>query len=240
MRVRVPVACGWVLAGVLGHAATARSARADPGPEILLRGSWAHAGAGSPVDVDPVAGTLEANEPVVAGNEPYRPGPMAELALGYRFAALPISIGLTGRYRWSGTREQTREDDGRWGYGLGPYARVYLPLGPVELWGSIGAEWTIDTQRWYREGLERRLVHEGIAFPIGLGVDVRLARHFAIGASGQIAPVIGVRDCWQLGAGSPATTSPATPSCGGIAGVDTDAGAYTIVSGGLHVRVPWE
>ncbi len=217
----------------------ARNARADPWGEVSLRGSWADAGARSPVSTSPALGTFAADEPVFDENEWYRAGPMAELALGYRFAVIPISIGLTGRYRASGTTDRAREDDERWGYGIGPYARAYLPLGRFELWGSVGVEWTMDTQRWTRDGVERRAVHRGIGFPFGLGVDVYLARHFAVGASAQVAPVLGVSHCWILGVGTP-TRSQGAQSCQRFPAIDGDARTYTIVSGGLHVRVPWE
>lgn len=211
------------LAFVLSTAATAAAAdpaKAEPeapapdaaapkgqrGLELMLRPGYGAAGDVSPVQYDPKPLVVFANPPgtgdVYAGTaKPYGGGFAGDVSVGYRFLPF-MSAGIYAELR-SSSAESVNDgtsDLSRSGWGSGMYVRGYFPMVHPSLdpWVSVGVGYAQDTQTYKRAGIDWELKHHGVAVPLGLGIDYRVAPMFAIGPSFRYAFVSGAGGCLKL------------------------------------------
>jgi Outer membrane protein beta-barrel domain len=203
----------WSLAGgsLLVVALTGPSALAKTGFELMLRPGYGSAGSSSPVvyrnPPGVPAGTNDPGDVFGGSASPYGGGFVGDAFVGYRM--LPIlSAGLFGDYHASSATAPSdgTSDLSRSGWGLGFYARAYVPFpGAIEPWASIGIGYMHDAQTYKRSvtgDVDWTLVHYGVAVPLSVGVDYDLNSFFAVGPSFEytiVAPAGGCADFSESG-----------------------------------------
>ncbi len=183
------------------------------GLELLLRTSYTIAEPQSPVRFAPGPGGGFATDPggLYDGSiAPYRGGVQVNAGSGYRFTRR-FSAGLGGSFTKLITSAITdgTKDLSRLAFSVAPYARVYLPISNrLEFWGAIGVGFKQDTQTYDRpttaagstQSGKWTMTHEGIAVPVGFGLDIRATDTFFVGPSAQYLGVIATGGCLQIDA----------------------------------------
>jgi hypothetical protein len=183
------------------------------GLELLLRASYTIAEPQSPVRFAPGPGGGFATDPggLYDGSEaPYRGGFQINAGSGYRFTRR-FSAGLGGSFTKLLTSAITdgTKDLARLAFSIAPYARVYLPISrSLEFWGAVGVGFKQDTQTFDRpttaagstQSGKWTMTHEGIAVPVGFGLDIRATDSLFIGPSAQYLGVIATGGCLQIDA----------------------------------------
>ncbi len=183
------------------------------GLELLVRASYAIAEPQSPVRFAPGPGGAFATDPggLYDGSiAPYRGGLQVNVGTGYRFTRR-FSAGLGGSLTklLSAAITDGTKDLSRIALSIAPYARVYLPVSKsLEFWGAIGVGFKQDTQSFDKpttaagstQSGKWTMTHEGIAVPVGFGVDIRVTDKFFVGPSAQYLGVIATAGCLQIDA----------------------------------------
>jgi len=225
------------------------------GLEVSLRPGLGSAGSDSPVLYKPTG--LAKMQPESVGSiwagtaKPYGVGITLDAAVGYRFSHF-ASVGIAGGWRQSGVDDKAASDQltnvGRSALQIGLYGRGYLPtlLPNLDPWFSVGVAYLYDKQTYDQSidvsGLGKvpftiSLQHHGLGIPIGVGLDFKVLRFLALGASVQYEIVPGVAACME--------TSPHNPNMLGVSECSTadskvrvtSAETYGTWSAGLDVRL---
>ncbi len=181
--------------------------------ELLVRASYTIAEPQSPVRFAPGPGGAFATDPggIYDGSiAPYRGGLQVNAGTGYRITRR-FSAGLGGSFTklLSTAITDGSKDLSRLAFSIAPYARVYLPISKsLEFWGAIGVGFKQDTQTFDKpttaagstQSGKWTMTHEGIAVPVGFGLDIRATDKFFIGPSAQYLGVIATGGCLQIDA----------------------------------------
>ena len=181
------------------------------GFELMLRPGYGSAGDKSPVVYEPAGLAVLANPPgsgdVYGGKSGiYGGGFAGDVSAGYRFLPF-MSAGVYAEMRSSSAKDPKDDttDLSRSAWGTGFYVRGYLPTlhEKIDPWVSLGVGYVQDTQTYKRAvtgSAEWTLRHHGVAVPLGLGVDYRVADFFAVGPSFRYSFVNQAGGCLEVSA----------------------------------------
>jgi hypothetical protein len=180
--------------------------------ELIARASMALVEPQSPVRFAPGPGSAFATEPggLYDGSDaPYRGGVQIAAGSGYR-ATQSFSFGLGGSFTKlvsASVFQDGTKDLARLAFSIAPYVRGYLPLSKhLELWGSFGMGFKVDTQSFNRPtragGMTAAgkwtMTHEGFAMNLGFGLDFKIGDSFYVGPSAQYGGVIATGGCLDI------------------------------------------
>ncbi len=173
------------------------------GFELMLRPGYGSAGDSSPI-------LFSRTTPSGVGDiydgtaKPYGGGFAGDVSTGYRFLQF-MSAGIYAEMR-SSSADKVNDgttDLSRSAWGAGMYVRGYLPTlhEKFDPWLSLGVGYVQDKQTYKRpyqgQNIDWTLRHHGVAVPIGIGVDYRVAPIFAIGPSFRYAIVNQAGGCLE-------------------------------------------
>lgn len=186
-----------------------------PRVEMLFRVGYALTEPASSVRFSPAPNTSTfATEPggIYEGSEaPFRGAVTTNAGVGYR-PAQRFSVGLGGSFIQFFSAVTAGEGSSgllRRVIGIAPYVRLYQEVSPsIEAWLSLSAGYAQDTITFDRmtaaggttaQG-KWTLTHQGLAFPITIGVDWRPTSWLYLGPSAQYLGVIALRGCLAISA----------------------------------------
>jgi hypothetical protein len=232
------------------------------GLEVQLRGGFTYAGGESPVLAPNLYPGSQGSDPtgdILRGTEkPYSFDPLAGTILaGYRF--LPyLSAGAWFSYASYQVQDGTDTGDYKDGtsqlqrtvWQLGAYGRYYFTTLHQRLqpWVELGVGYSNDTSSYVRGGAvqgtsgqsvvqDYYLTHRGIAVPLTVGLDWRLAPVFSVGPAfgyTRIFPISGCVDSEPQSDPTHTTTLQPVNTC---SSPPVEANGYGVFFGGAFIKV---
>ncbi len=184
------------------------------GVELIVRASYAFVEPQSPVRYASAPGGSFATDPgqLYDGSvAPYRGGIQLNAGTGYRFSHR-FSAGLGGSFTKllsASIFQDGTQNLVRLALSIAPYVRFYVAVGKhIEFWGALGAGFKQDVQTFDKATTAKgqtqsgkwTMTHEGIAVPVGFGVDFNVAGKFFLGPSVQYLGVVATGGCLKIDA----------------------------------------